>query len=811
MGMMVRTLLRRRLGSVVVLAMVSAVLFGGALAALAGARRSSTVVDRFLAYSRSEDVFVVPSEDAPLDMEAVGRLPQVEAANYQSYLAMVPVGEDGRADGAAAGSINPYLHTPVVGPSDAILRRRVIRGRDLNPTKPDEAVIDEELAAARHLAPGSHLRMATYTAAQLPTLFSSPEVPAPQGAVVDLHITGVVRLPADVVPPGEIVLTFGSTMDLYLSPAFFTAHGEDLAIFNPPARGGGQAFQLRHGVRDLAAFEEAVRALPGGDQARIERGASDSLDAARTVRGAIGVETASLVALSIALAVAGLVVLAQGLARLARGAVTDLVPLRALGVRPMGLVLVAAAPGAFTVALASVGAGIVAIWSSTLTPIGLGRVAEVSPGVQVDGLVVGPGGVVVLAAGVTIALLAAVPTVRSLAAGAALRPRRPSRLIDRVAALGTPLAPTLGAQFVVESSGQRRAPLRYAAGVGAFALLVVAGVATYASSLDHLSRDRGEQGATWDLTIGNPNSSDFSPEDRAGLLASPVVAGASAVVSPEGRGLIEGSEVAIAGLDQLAGAVGPPAASGRLPRAPEEIALGLRTASRLRVAVGDQVEVRMNTTNATMTVVGTAVLNPGLAFTMGIGDGAVMTVDQLRAFLPDAPVNILLAQLVPGASVDGAIASLSQEFTNVSRPAPAVEVVNLRRVRSVPIALAAALGGAAAVVFALALFTSGRERRRDLGVLRAIGATRRQVGAALVWQGVWICGVALVGLPLGIATGRVVWDLVVSRLGALAAPHVPYALLGRTAIVVLALSLLLASAQAAVATRGATADALRVE
>lgn len=804
-------LLRRRLGSVAVLAMVGAVLFGSSLAALAGARRSSTVIDRFLAHSRPEDAFVEPAEDTPLDMEAVDRLPQVEAANYQSYLAMVPLGDDGHADVAAAGSINPYLHTPVVGPPDAILRRRVIRGRDLDPTEPNEVVIDEELAAARHLGPGSHLPMATYTAAQIPTLFNGPDVPAPQGPVVDLRVTGVVRLPADVVPAGEIVLTFGSTMDLYLSPAFFPAHGQDLAVFAPPVPGGAQALLLRHGARDLPAFEEAVRALPGGDQATIEVGGSDSLDAARKARGAIAVETTSLVALGVALAVAGLVLLAQGLARLVRGAATDLASLRGLGVRPLELVLVAAAPGAFTVVGAVIGSGLVAILASMLTPIGLGRVAEVSPGVRVDGLVVALGCAALLAVGVGIALLAAVPTVRSLTADAALRARRSSRLIDRIAALGLPLGAVLGARFALGPPGQRRAPLRYAAGVGALALLVVAGVATYAGSLDHLNGHRDEQGATWDLTIGNPNSSDFSPEDRARLLANPLVAGASAVVSPAGRGSINGAEVAIAGLDELAGAVGPRATSGRLPTAPGEIALGLRSAARLHVTVGDQIEVRMNATSVPMTVVGTAVLNPGLAFTMGIGDGAVVTVDQVRELLPEAAVNILLARVAPGVSIDRAIASLSQEFTDVSRPAPAVEVVNLHRVRSVPIALAAALSGAALAVLALALVTSGRERRRDLGVLRAIGATPRQVGVALTWQGAWLCAAALVGLPLGVAAGRMVWDQVVARLGALAAPHVPYALLGRTAMVVLALSLLLARAQAAVSTRGPAADGLRVE
>lgn len=811
MGLLARTLLRRRLASVALLAMVGAVLFGGSLASLAGARRSSTSLDRFLAYSRSEDVFVEPGEGAQLDMTEVDRLPQVVASNYQSYLAMAPVDEGGRPVSEAAGSINPYMRTPVVGPADALLRPRVIRGRDLDPAAPDEAVVDEELARSRGLVPGSRLRMATYTAAQLPSLFNDPELPAPLGPMVDLLVTGVVRTPADLAPGGDEVNTFGSTMDLYLSPAFYPARGRELAVFGPPVAGSGQGFLLRHGDLDLAAFEDAVRSLPGGDQAIIAAGASDSTDAARGARRAIGVETTSLVALGIALAVAGMVLVAQGLARLASGAVADLASVRAIGGRPAELVLSAAAPGAFAVSLAVAGAGAVAIAASTLTPIGLGQVAEVSPGVRVDGVVLVVGCAVLLVLGLAAALVSAVPTVRSLGVARVDRAPHPSRFASLMASLGTPLGPTLGARFAVDPSGQRRSPLRYATGVGVLAFVVIAGVATYTSSLDHLVGDRAAQGATWDLTMGNPNSSDFTHEDQARLLAHPLVAGASAVVSPEGRASIGGRDVAIAGLDELRGAVGPRATSGRMPTAAFEVALGVRTASRVHAGVGDQVRLRINGRMTSMTVVGVAVLNPGLAFTMEIGEGAVVTVDQARELLPDEPVNVLIARLRPGVDIDDAVTSLAREFTEVARPGPAVEVVNLRRVRALPIALAGAMAGAALALLALALITSGRERRHEVGVLRAIGATRRQVGAGLVWQGLWLYTGALVGLPLGVAAGRIVWDQVVHRLGALAAPQVPLALLGGTAAVGLGLSVLLAAGHAVFAVGGSAASRLRAE
>src|SRR2546421_9041736 len=120
---------RRRRFEAVLVAVVTAVLVGGALAAAAGARRSSTAIDRFLAFSPTEDVFVVPPEDGSLDVDAVNHLPQVAVAAYQSYIAMVPVGPDGAPQLASAGTINPFLYAPIVGPPDGIGRRKVIKGR----------------------------------------------------------------------------------------------------------------------------------------------------------------------------------------------------------------------------------------------------------------------------------------------------------------------------------------------------------------------------------------------------------------------------------------------------------------------------------------------------------------------------------------------------------------------------------------------------------------------------------------------------------------------------------------------------------
>jgi hypothetical protein len=783
MGMLAVRQLRARLGDVLVLACIAALFFGGSLAAVAGARRSSTALDRFLAFSRAEDVYLTPPDDGSLDIDAVVGLREVAAAAYQSYVALVPMGDDGAPDVEATGSINPYLYTPVAGPADVIRRRRVVRGRDLDPKAADEAVVDEELASARHLRPGDHLSMAAFAAEQLESLFAGPDIPAPEGPVLDLTITGIVRLPADVHPDGDSAdMTYGGTQDLYLSPALYAESGRELAVFAPPEPGGPIGLLLHDGPRGLPDLERAVRALPGGDQAVIERGGSDALDAARTARRAIAVETMSLLALAVACAIAGLTLVVHGVARLARAAWPELEVLRALGLRPRELAAVAALPGVVAGAAGALGAAVVAVSCSPLTPIGLGRLAEIDPGGHADVPVLGVGALAVVVLAATGALGAGWLAVRSpRRAGAALH-RRPSRWADVIAQVGAPLGATLGARFATEPPGGRRAPLRYAAGATALALLAVAGVGTYASSLDHLVHDRAEQGATWDLVLGNPNGSEFTPSDAGDLAADRRLSGVSAVISPGGRAMVGGSEVAIAGLDLIEGAVGPRTTVGRLPTAAGEVVLGTRTADRLDAEPGDRVEVRVNATTAVLTVVGVAVLNPGLAFTMEIGDGAVVTTAQLQELLPGAPVNLFLARVAPGVTIDTAMASLRERYTNVARPAPAVEVINLRRVRVLPVSLAVAMAVAAVGLLAVAAWTSAADRRRDLFVLRALGAARRQVAATLVWQGIWLYAVALLGLPLGVAAGRLVWQEVARRIGTPAPSEIPLAQLVAVAL-----------------------------
>ena len=812
-----RITLAHRGRSIVLVALASAVLFGGAVGAAAGARRSADAVDHALAYSTPEDVFVGPAEDSALDMHAVDSLPEVEAAAYEAYLAMVPIAPDGRPQNDLAGSINPYLYARVDGPPGTINRLRIVQGRDLDPAAPFEVVIDEELAAARGLQVDSHLAMATFAPAQQDAIFGSetgsPDI-APEGPVLDLTVVGVARMPVDIHPgEEEHTTTFGGTKDIYLTPALFDRLGDQMIVFGGPTADTPQALRLVHGLADLDTFTDHVRALPGGRDALVDVSDSDALGSVITARRAVSVETAALLALAALLAVSGLALVGHALARLARDTTDDLLVLRAVGARPAELRAAAAAPGLVAVGLGAIGALAVAVASSAFTPIGLARDAETHVGIDVDTLVLAVGILVVAVVGATLTWLGVRRTVRSVGRPPAL-PRPGSRsLADRLGAMGAPFGPTVGARFATHQRASGRAPLRSAVVATTLALIVLGAVATYTTSLSHLAGSRAAQGSTWDVSIGNLNLSDYGPDDYSRLRDDPHVGGFAAVAAPQGRGFVNGADVPLAGIDEVEGGAGPRVLTGRMPTAPGEVTLGHRSADRLGVRVGDRVELRYSDTMVDAEVVGTALLGPGITPSMLIGDGAVVTIDQMKAIAADQPTNFFLVDVKPGTSVDDAIAALQPLWgRNATRPAIAADVVNLRRVRGVPIALAAALGVAAVALVGAALVLSVRQRRGDIGVLRAVGATRRQLASALTWQVLWLYGAAaVVGVPLGVVAGRVMWREVADGVGAILGPSVPAGVIALIAVTGLAVVLALVVVPARSATRLSPATALRTE
>ncbi len=806
-----RTELCLRWRATVALAVLVGLVGGVALFGVAAYRRTASAMDRFLAYSRPNDVYVAGDD---LDLAAVEALPQVAGADSLAYFLMAPSTPGGEPD--LALGINPISsargHT--LRWSD---RPLLLQGRLPNPDTPFDVAVNQTLAEDRNLAPGDTLRMFPYTTEQLlPLLEGSGAFGSlvPDGQPLDLTVTAVVRHPADVSPnPTDDEVVYLSTRNLFLTPAFHHRYLDELANFNQLV-GDSRELRLHRGPDDLPAFVDAVRALPGGESAEIDSEVQSRRSATDAQR-AIDLQAGAVLAFALLVALAGTLVVGQALARQVALDGGDHATLRALGMTSGQLAGILALRVALIGIAAVPLAVVLAIALSPLGPLGLARAAEVDPGVALDGPVLGLGALALVAAVVARATpsIWRVATAPHADASVAGRPR--SWSTARLARAGAPPTALTGVGMALAggSGGGAAVPLRSALGGAALAVGAIAGALSLAASLDHLLATPRLQGWNWDVVVGDGNTDNREKGEEL-LPANPFVEGFTAVSLPVPVDIGGVASTAI-GLDQLQGDVGPEVTHGRLPARAGEVAVGPVTAEQLGLEVGDWVDVDPGTgVPSSMTVVGRAYLgHDALDYLSSLGDGVVLTHGGMEALAGEVQTASLLVDYAEGADSDRAFAALQADWgRTVLRPLPPVPVENLRRLRGLPLAFAATVALLAVATLGHTLVTSVRRNRRDLATLKAIGFVRRQVATTVAWQATTLAAVALVvGLPLGVAAGRWGWRLVAEAIGTPAVAVTPLvAVLGA-----IPLTLLLANTLAAVPARRAAhvrpTTALRAE
>lgn len=166
--------------------------------------------------------------------------------------------------------------------------------------------------------------------------------------------------------------------------------------------------------------------------------------------------------------------------------------------------------------------------------------------------------------------------------------------------------------------------------------------------------------------------------------------------------------------------------------------------------LGDKVTLLLDGKQATVTLVGLEVEGNANAITSNAATRALLT--------PDPHVVEYDVRLAAGAdakayqdAVNAADPSLSTSVVTPGSVGPIVAIKTFSTVFTVLLSVVAALG-----VFNTLLLTI-RERRRDLGMLKSIGMTPRQVVAMTVtsvaWQGV---ASGIIGIPLGILVHRLI-------------------------------------------------------
>ncbi len=143
---------------------------------------------------------------------------------------------------------------------------------------------------------------------------------------------------------------------------------------------------------------------------------------------------------------------------------------------------------------------------------------------------------------------------------------------------------------------------------------------------------------------------------------------------------------------------------------------------------------------------------------------------------------------------------------------PPTDLVNFGESVNFPLIL-----GLVLIVFGVAtllhvLVVSVTRRRREMGLLKSLGFVRGQVAAMVWWQTTTVAVVGIiVGVPAGIAIGRLAWQAFADSFGVVAIPVVVGWVIAAVALGTLAVALLLAVGPAVVAARSRPAGLLRSE
>jgi ABC-type lipoprotein release transport system permease subunit len=524
----------------------------------------------------------------------------------------------------------------------------------------------------------------------------------------------------------------------------------------------------------------------------------------------------------------GLAVVGQALGRQSAVESEEYPTLAALGLPRGQLVALGTARNLFVALAGAAGAVVVAFALSPLTPVGEARLAEPSTGLAFDPLVLLLGALAIV---VVVLVLGAWPTVRAsrMHVGADRVPTRPSSIVAGLAARGASPSAVIGVRHALERGrGAASVPVGTALFGTALAVTALCATAVFGASLSHLTATPALYGNDYQVLLVNNSETGGNPAtELARLEHDPAITGIMSGTREEIS--IDGVSVfAIAGT-AVRGPLLLSTVNGRLPTGDGDIALGTTTLHQVGAHVGSTVPVTVQlptggTRTAPFRVVGT-VSFPGQFGLGGLGSGAAVTfAGYLNAVCPPGPTQstchsefhakqkaggAVFARAVPGPKGQAAITHYLNTFSGTAlRPTTPISLINFGEAVNFPliVGLMLALFGAATLLHLLVV--SVARRRREIGLLKALGLSNGQVGAAVCWQATTVALVGIVaGIPLGIVAGQAVWRAFATNLGVVPVATLPVWLLVALGAGVLVVANLLAIAPA-LAARSRSAGAL---
>jgi hypothetical protein len=511
--------------------------------------------------------------------------------------------------------------------------------------------------------------------------------------------------------------------------------------------------------------------------------ASEAAQAA-TIERSIRPQALALAIFALALAITALLIVGYVASRLLFAASLDYPILVALGMT-RGQLLAAGLAEVGVVALAgAVVATGGAVAASPLMPIGAARLAEPSPGVSADTTVLAAGAVLI-----TVLMLARAvwPAWRLASAGRAGAPgpsaTRRSLAARWLAGAGAPVTAVTGVRLALEPGRGRSAmPVRSALAGTALPVLAVAAAFTFGANLLHLVHSPRLYGQSWDAAI-DLQFQTVTPQQAQQLV------GRAAHLSSWSFG-----DLGVVGINgQIVPAIGvapgwgplvsPTLLSGQPPRTSHQIVLGTSVLRRIGRTVGQMVTVTVNGHGQRDRIVGRAVFpdfGQGSFTPTDLGVGAetnAAVLQQQASFTGRGPhYDFVLLRFAPGPHQATDIASFTrsmarfcgtvQQTTCVVTNQRPYGVTTYLAIDSTPEVLAVLLAGLGLVILGQLIVMSGRRRRRDFAIMKALGLLQRQVRWITAWQMTTLTMLALlIGLPLGIALGRWAWALFATGLG----------------------------------------------
>ncbi|MGZ4765173.1 MAG: ABC transporter permease [Ilumatobacteraceae bacterium] len=772
-----RCVFRERWLANVGLCVVVAVVTGVVLAFAAGAERTATVADRYTSANAVFDGSIYQNDGRPRTKE-VAALPGTASAHSITFVfgLLIPTGASESIDSSDfSGS---YLATGV----------RLVAGRDVDPAIAGEFVASRSFIDAYHARIGDTFTLKTLSQKQADARgYDTQEAPA--GPSMKAVLVGVVDGPAGLDDP---------TPAAFFSPALLDDPRIGVKVTIMVVR-------LRTGV-DLDAFRTQLNTLPDSEALSLDKAVLVSPE----LRKAAKAQALGLWALAAVAAIASIAVLGQLITRHVRLSDADRNRLMSIGYGDRQMVWESIGRAAIP-AVSGTAIGLVLATSlSGIFPRGFARRLEPHVGLRVDVGVLLPGAVIFI-----VTLLACTLAALLLSRLTSRQGSSTTSRIEAVASRAGSATASTGLRFAFGRRDQDPGSTRTVVVGLALTLAFLVGALTFATSLVRLVDQPARYGVNYDMMLGS-GATSIPDEMRAALDSDADIDGL--VLYAEGQVSYGSATLRLIGMQALKGDIAPRVLLGRLPASNDEIALGRLAANALHARVGGSVSLSGDNGTGQFHVTGLVVV-PSIGLNDGIGQDGLLTLAGLARLNPTAPVTAVAvgfrSDAPPGAvqrlaQLTGAGAALSNDTSTSSTLPPAI--VNIDRISSIPFVLAAMLAVLAVVTVGYAMVTAVHNRRRDMAILRSIGADRRWIARAVHWQASAFTLLPLaIGVPLGLIVGRIVFRSFADSIGTVDDASLPLLLVTVVVVGLMVIANVVASVPAHRADRLAPALLLRSE